>query len=288
MNKKILQAVSGGFDSTYLLIKNLQNGDNVYPIYIRVSFINSIKQKKEKEKVKSLIRKLKKKFKNLHNLTEAEIAMSPVPNIFSTQPITWILALFKEAKEKQYSIGYDEAHIGYVKGDFVIRHLPDINAIWNLLFTFSNGITAFKIPKLRFPLVKCGKKMIIDKLSQYDKDILASCWTCETPKIIKTGQNSGNFIEARIEACGTCNTCRNLKRIDKAAFDNMKKYKVKKKKKKYRNAFNEYLNGAIKENNIKYIANKYISLKSANRKSINNNVIDEKKMNKIMEVYLIK
>jgi hypothetical protein len=56
-----------------------------------------------------------------------------------------------------------------------------------------------------------------------------------------------------IEACGVCNTCRNLKRIDKTAFDNMKKYKATVDIEKYRNAFNEYLNGTIKENNIKYI-----------------------------------
>jgi len=60
MKKNILQTISGGYDSTYLLIQNLKNGDNVYPIYIYTSFVNPIKQKIEISNVKKLIIKLRK------------------------------------------------------------------------------------------------------------------------------------------------------------------------------------------------------------------------------------
>ena len=100
MNKNIMQTVSGGYDSTYLLIKNLQNGDNVYPLYIHASYVNPTKQRIEINCLRKLIKRLKRKYYNLHNLIETEIHMEPIRNIFSTQPITWLLALFKEIKKE--------------------------------------------------------------------------------------------------------------------------------------------------------------------------------------------
>ncbi len=42
--KTILQSISGGFDSTFLLIKNLEEGNIVYPVYIRSPKITEIKR----------------------------------------------------------------------------------------------------------------------------------------------------------------------------------------------------------------------------------------------------
>jgi 7-cyano-7-deazaguanine synthase in queuosine biosynthesis len=60
MKKNILQAVSGGYDSTYLMIKNLENGDNVYPLYIRANCVNGIKQKIEYYNIRNIIQIIQK------------------------------------------------------------------------------------------------------------------------------------------------------------------------------------------------------------------------------------
>jgi len=83
MKKNILQCISGGFDSTYLLIKNLQNGDNVQPLYIHANSIGKIKQKIESTIVKNLIKKLQVKYDNLNDLKEVEIGINNIQNIVS-------------------------------------------------------------------------------------------------------------------------------------------------------------------------------------------------------------
>jgi 7-cyano-7-deazaguanine synthase in queuosine biosynthesis len=268
MKKTILQAISGGYDSTYLLIKNLQNGDNVYPMYISTSFIHPVKQKIEYSKVKSLVKKLQKRYKNLYNLIESNMMMYPIWNIVSTQPLAWIISLFREVKRKQYSIKYDEVQIGYIKSDCAIKYLSAIRNMWNILFSFSDTQST-TIPRLYFPLSKNCKKYIIEKLRNYDENILAFCWTCENPKIIKTCQSNSNSIEVFIEACGSCLPCKNLKKTNKIKFNTIKKYKASFNYKKYLNKLNTYFKNIIKNEKIEHIYPKFISLKYANKKLIN-------------------
>ena len=266
MNKNILQAVSGGYDSTYLLIKNLQNGDNVYPIYIHASFLYQMKHLIEYSRVKSLIQKLRKNYKNLHSLTENHISMDNIKNITSVQPIAWILILFSEAKRRRYSVKYDEVHISYIKNDCAISHLPTIRALWKLLFSFS--WVPHTVPKLFFPLSKYSKKKIIEKIQDFDKNILASCWTCEKPRIIKKCKGKDNSIDVYIEACGSCQPCKNLIKTKRALFDALKKYKAVFNYKVFRDSCNAKIDELIKNDDIEDINPKYISLKNANKKLI--------------------
>jgi 7-cyano-7-deazaguanine synthase in queuosine biosynthesis len=252
MNKNILQAVSGGYDSTYLLIKNLQNGDNVYPVYVHVSCIYPIKQMIEINKVKLLIKKLRRKYNNLHELTEKEMYIDPINNIFSTQPIFWMLALFNVVKKNRHFI-YHEVHIGYIASDGVISHIPEIRTYWKTLFSFSDHSPKWTIPKLCFPLLKYDKAHIIKKLENYDKEILASCWTCENPKVIKTKRCRDNTIEMYIEACGSCQPCENLQNTENISFDLIKKYRIV----FNRNKFHKLL-GNFEKRVIKNIKNKHL------------------------------
>jgi len=153
MSKNILQAVSGGYDSTWLLIKNLQDRDNnVYPVYIHASCLSGVKQNIEHSVVKNLIGKLQKQYPNLNSLIETKIKMDNISEIFSLQPVLWTLGLFGEVKSNCYYIDYDEAHIGYIMQDAAISFLPEIKAFWKSLFAFSFPDCA--VPKLLFPPVK--------------------------------------------------------------------------------------------------------------------------------------
>jgi len=267
MKKNILKTVSGGYDSTYLLIKNLKNENEVYPMYVFTS-IDSIKQKIEYSVIQSLVKKLKNKYKNLHDLTKIDITFYAIKNVFSVQPFTWIIALFKTIQKEQFSIRFDEAQIGYIKSDCAIRYLPAIRTMWKTLFAFSN--ISNNIPKLCFPLSKYSKKYIINKLKDYDKNILALCWTCEHPKITKTNQIKNNSVEFLVEACGYCTPCDNLKETNKILFNNIKKYKVIFNYNECLNKFKVYINNLVKNNKISYVEPGLISLEYANKKSTNN------------------
>jgi len=265
MKKNILQALSGGYDSTYLLIKNLQNGDNVYPIYIHSRFIYPLKQKIELTNVKNLINKLKKKYKNLHDLIETQITMSPIDHFFSTQSLTWILCLLREVMKNYYSVRYNEVHIGYIKNDCVIDYLPSLLNMWKLLFEFTKPFRFYSIPKLCFPLSKYNKKQIIKKIRSYDKNILSLCWTCEKPKIIRESRYN-NSIELLVEACGLCTPCRKQIKTDKDLFDSLRKYKIIFNYKEFRNSIKSKLKKFIKNFNINNLRPEDFSMKYANNK----------------------
>jgi len=208
---------------------------------------------------------LQKKFKTLHDLAEIDITFYSIKNVFSVQPLTWIIALFKKVQREQFSIKFDEAQIGYIKTDCAISYLPAIRTMWKTLFSFSDYQD--NIPKMCFPLSKYSKKYIIEKLRNYDKNILSLCWTCEHPKITKTNQIKNNSIDVHIEACGICNPCINLKSTNKILFDNIKKYTATFNYKEYLNKYKSSINNIVKKLKIDYIDPKFISLEYANRKS---------------------
>jgi len=226
MKKNILQCISGGFDSTYLLVKNLQNGDTVQPLYVHANSIGKIKQKIESTIVRNLITKLKVKYDNLNDLKEVEIGMDNIPYIVSDQPIFWTLALFKEVRKNGYYRNYDEVHIGYILQDVAISYMPEIKALWKALHSLSYPDPDFIIPKLCFPISKYHKTQIINSLRySCDEDILASCWTCERPNIKKKIRRK-DTIELHIEPCGSCAPCLHLKEANSSVYNNMKNYRL--------------------------------------------------------------
>jgi len=107
-----------------------------------------------------------------------------------------------------------------------------------------------------FPLLKYDKTQIIKKLESYDKEILASCWTCENPKVIKTKRCKDNTIEMYVEACGSCPPCENLQNTDNISFDLIKKYRIV----FIRNNFHKLL-GDFEKRVIKNIKNKHLPSK---------------------------
>ena len=120
MSKNILLALSGGFNSTYLLIKNLQEGNTVKPIYIYAYNVHPAKRLVEITTVRNLIETLQKKFDNLDDLKVVENKQNCINGIVSTQPIMWLLGLFEEAKKERNDTFYDEVQIAYIMGDTAV------------------------------------------------------------------------------------------------------------------------------------------------------------------------
>jgi 7-cyano-7-deazaguanine synthase in queuosine biosynthesis len=267
MNKNILQSVSGGYDSAWLLIKNLQNHDNVYPVYIYSSCINTIKQRIENTVANDLIVKLQQRFDNLHDLTEITINMNNVKGIYSTQPILWCLGLFSEIQNKRY-ISYDEAHIAYIMRDSAISLQTEIQAFWKSLFSFSWPLPDYTVPALKFPLVKYSKDIIIQNLRNFDDSIAESLWTCERPRILRKKKLKNGDIEAYIEPCGVCHTCGNLRNVYNISFDSLRKYRAVFHASDWRTEIDKLANKIIRNRDLDRIHKNHVELETADAKII--------------------
>jgi 7-cyano-7-deazaguanine synthase in queuosine biosynthesis len=266
MGKNILQAISGGYDSTWLLIRNLKRGDSVYPLYVYGSCINGLKQNIESTAVKNLIRKLKRRFKNLHDLAEVKIGMRVIAGINSEQPFIWLMGLFSEIQNQKCRIDYDEVHIGYISTDSAVSQLKEITTLWNCLFSFS--LVEDTIPELQFPLTDFPKEIAIANLKKYDRSILESCWTCEYPRILQKKPLNKDVTEVYIEPCGECTPCENIKHTLGISFDSLKKYKAVFHKSDFINAFKSVAVQAAENINFDIIPGMFLSFKPVNNKTI--------------------
>ena len=270
MKKNILQAVSGGYDSTYLLIKNLQGGNFVVPLYIHAGCVDPVKQLIESTVIKEIIQKLKLKFDNLHELLEIEMDLDNIVGINSIQPILWMLGLFKEVKNNKKYFDYNEVHIGYIMQDSSLSYLKEIKSYWKALFSFS--FQDCSIPKLAFPLTKYYKEMIVNKLAAYDSEILSSCWTCEKPVIIRKKKITDNKIEAYIDTCDNCDPCKRINNTKGLFMDSKRNYKATINLNDFYDAIKTKLKADLKSDNITRFPARFISLKEIDNQSFRNNI----------------
>jgi len=199
MGKKIAIFFSGGLDSTYLVWKNLNDGNEVYPFYVEIEN-NRNKTILEKNRVELLFEEFSKEF----NKSELKIqSIKHLMNIcinscyddelkFKQLPI-WILgALYLQCRN------FDEIQIAYVSNDDAISYLSEIQAIYN---SYSSIIDNIK--PLTFPLVKIKKEEIANELPKQYLDLIISC---EMPKII--GSIDAKIIE--YEPCCECVPCKHI------------------------------------------------------------------------------
>lgn len=196
MSKKIGVLFSGGLDSTYLIWKNLKEGNEVYPIYIEIDN-NYNKSILEKNRINLLYQKFTEEFNVNHQIKiyPVDYALNVKVNshgnglMFKQIPI-WIFGVLF-----QCGIDYDEIHIGYVMNDDAISYISDIKKIYSSY----KSITDIQIP-LKFPLVKINKYQMAGELPSKYFDLVVSC---ENP-IIK--ESKGVEI-VEYEPCCECEAC---------------------------------------------------------------------------------
>jgi hypothetical protein len=225
MSKSVAVLFSGGLDSTYLVWKNLKEGNRVYPIYIEISN-NNEKVLLEKNRINLLFELFYEEFG--FNINRIETILSVNVNhccygelMFKQMPI-WIFGLLF------YQERIDEIQIGYVGNDDALSYLDDIQKIYNSYKTiYANN----KLVPLKFPLKKAFKVEMAHELPSKYFNLIVSC---ENPTII----NSNEKI-IKYKPCCECTAC---KRIINSDYYGM-------------NSFPDYYREEIKKNKIKELQN---------------------------------
>ena len=125
--KRVGILFSGGLDSTYLLWKNLKDGNEVTPIYVEIKN-NSEKTKLELNRIKLIHKYLKKDFgellKDIHYSYEITVEVRE-NSLYLRQVPLWILSIIFSQ-----DLPVDKFEIGYVVGDDAISYLKEIKNIY--------------------------------------------------------------------------------------------------------------------------------------------------------------
>jgi 7-cyano-7-deazaguanine synthase in queuosine biosynthesis len=182
MKKNVAVLFSGGLDSTYLVWKNLSEGNTVYPVYIEITN-NQVKSVLEKNRIELLRKEFLKEFniddsnykqqiRYINYLLTAGVDANESALRLRQLPV-WMMGLsFMQSME------VDEIQIGYVSNDDAISYLPEIQAIYK---SYEN-ITEKQMIPLVFPLIKKHKwEMATELPKQYMKLIIS----CEGAHILK-------------------------------------------------------------------------------------------------------
>ena len=169
---------SGGLDSTYLVWKNLNEGNKVFAATTKLDN-NKGQSDLEAEARKEMTKYFDEYFPKMLVVQEdSNSIFLGTNNIILPQVPIWILMshysfAFKDYDEKIL----DEIQIGYVMNDDAVSYIPDIKKLYKAYAPFVGD----KQPKLTFPLVKKKK---YDLLNELPEDIVKYISVCEygTPK----------------------------------------------------------------------------------------------------------
>lgn len=203
MSKKVAVLFSGGLDSTYLVWKNLKEGNMVFPIYVEIEN-NENKTILEKNRIELIWKELKKEFnestdiwsggnlRSIHYAIKVGVHANEGSLYFKQMPIWLFSVVFLQG------MNVDEVQIGYVSNDDAISYLDDIQNIYKSYQAISEPMKP-----LVFPLTKKKKFDMASELpEQYRKLVV----TCENPRIIS--KPNAEFIE--YEPCCECVPCKTI------------------------------------------------------------------------------
>jgi 7-cyano-7-deazaguanine synthase in queuosine biosynthesis len=212
--KKCLLFTSGGIDSTYLLIKNIELDNEIYPIYLDIDCVNP----EQKNQELLAIRKILSFFGNLKKVhflkqvkvnwlfTEQDIAM---PQIFITW--AWLIAM------SDYNYNVDEVQLGYCLNDDAVSYIKEMNNLWDSFSSFMHLESKYSAfpqsmvpPKLCFPLIEESKQRMAAYLNKKYPDILKTCWWCENPHISSKWEIERFAYPEGAIPCGKCPSCRRM------------------------------------------------------------------------------
>lgn len=181
--KKVLIPWSGGLDSTYLVWKNLSEGNTVYTFSVELE--NNVGQRDSEIAARKLIQEFFQE-QNLNIRLFSDYGLSKISvrggyNMVLSQPPIWVLF-------SMYShdlCDTEEIQIGYVMNDDAISYLDEIR---NLYSSYSSFLSC-KPPTLQFPIIKKKKYDLINEMPEelvkmvsyceYGNDPNCNCLCCE-------------------------------------------------------------------------------------------------------------
>lgn len=191
--KRVIVLFSGGLDSTYLIWKNLEEGNVVLPIYIEIKN-NEYKSEIEKNRIYLIYDLLYEKYGNIIEkpLELLDICLKSSCGggelLFKQLPIWLLGVLYLQDKS------VDEIQLGYVMNDDMVSYVDDVKTIYD-----SYKSILRKIIPLKFPLLKTKKNEIISELPKEYFDLTISC---ENP--LNVDKNNKIFTYT---PCGCCDAC---------------------------------------------------------------------------------
>ncbi len=202
MSKKVAVLFSGGLDSTYLVWKNLKDGNEVTPIYIEIEN-NKTKTILEKNRIELLWKRFSIEFNDENDylkrpLNGIQYAVSVgvkanENSLYFTQMPIWIFALtFCQ------SMDVDEIQIGYVMNDDAISYLEDIQNMYKAYQPICEPMKP-----LTFPSSKRKKYQMAKELPRQYLELIFSC---EMATII--GPEDAEIIQ--YEPCCECVPCSHI------------------------------------------------------------------------------
>ena len=210
--KNVAVLFSGGIDSTYLVWKNLKDGNHVTPYYIEITN-NEKKTILEKNRINHLIREFKNEFgydKIKDICVGLEITINKFDGFKYVQMPIWLLGI------QYFQDNYiDEFQIGYVCGDDMISYIDDIK---NIIKSY-NPIK-FKETIIEFPIIKTHKR---DIYSELPKKYLDLTITCENPQI--SDEDYFEYTDDKFyskvlpyKPCGDCDPCKKIISYDLISY----------------------------------------------------------------------
>ena len=190
-SKRVGVLFSGGLDSTYLVWRNLEDGNEVVPIYIEISN-NENKSKLEKNRIEALWKLFDDVYGNKIDriVYSIKIDINAADNLTFKQVPVWVSGLVYSQNH-----GVQELQIGYVGGDDAIGHLDDIKKIYKSY----QHICDRPLRNLVFPLKKEHKYNLMEDLPAIYRELLVSC---EAPRL-----DNENTEVIEYTPCGYCPPC---------------------------------------------------------------------------------
>jgi len=196
--KDVALLFSGGLDSTYLLYKNLKDGNRVTPIFVEIKN-NGDKVALEKNRIELIYKVLKREFNHLlrpiHYSLVLNVEAREDSLYFKQMPI-WMLALLYSQECGS------EIQIGYTTNDDAIPYLDDIRKIYRSYEAISD-----KLIPITFPLLKIPKFQMFKELPYALQSLIVSC---EEPRITNINVKDGEDVIIEYEPCCECAACRHI------------------------------------------------------------------------------
>lgn len=204
----VIVLYTGGVDSTYSLLRELEKGNLVIPVY------NRLNCECEKGKFSLIeytlihnVKMLRSKYSNLESL---QLNVSSQTHLSSSfvyyQQVYNVISIF--------AIGYDilqyvdNVIMSIVMGDDSVSYLSELRSIFNTsMKMMSIDDKPLKV-SLKFPLVKTNKHRVHSRLKDLMKktDVNIKLISCENPKVLSKLNRKGD-LEIEICPCERCNSC---------------------------------------------------------------------------------
>jgi len=192
MWKNIVILFTGGLDSTYLLYKNLKEGNHVDIIYTKIQN-NPEKTQSEIHAIDEIIVEMNRLFSPCsisfkYNSVEINALAD---GIRLKQLPSHMLTVMHGIHDLQ-----SEVQLGYCMNDDMVSYIEDLKKLYESWMPFC----APGMPNITFPLLKIHK---IDMLRELPKSLRDLVFSCENPPEL-------------CKPCGECDSCRKYQYLSKS------------------------------------------------------------------------